>query len=107
MQSVSAARFFATLGGWELALLLLAFLACFTNGLVYPSIGLVLGEVAAAYDPAHGDRVEAIMLDLLKKICLAAGFLWVTGYIYYSLFQQLAETVSARLRGRYFRALLK
>jgi len=86
VESVSAGRFFSTLGGCDRVLLGIAFIACFCNGLVYPSVGLVLGEVTGAYDPGNEDPADEAMLKLLKYICLAGGYLWITGYIYYSLF---------------------
>ena len=86
VESVSAWRFFSILQGCDRVLLVIAFIACFCNGLVYPSVGWVLGEVTGAYDPANGDQTDEVMSKLLKNIFLVGGYLWITGYVYYSLF---------------------
>lgn len=86
MESVGAYEFFRTLKGFDRVLLVIGFVFCLANGLVYPSIGLVMGEVTGAYDPKNADKVDDIMLALLKNICLVGAFLWFSGYVYYALF---------------------
>ena len=47
------------------------------------------------------------MLDLFSKICIVAICAWVFSYLYYSLFQTVAEIIAYDLRGKYLRALMK
>ena len=85
-ETVSVWKFFATLNGSDKVLLGIAFFFSVTNGMVYPSIGIIMGEVTGAYDPKNADIVDEIMLGLLKNIAVVGAFMWITGYIYYALF---------------------
>ena len=66
-----------------------------------------MGEVTDAYDPSNTGLINELMLKNLKWICMFGAYIWVTGYVYYALFERIAETVAIDLRGKYLRALLK
>ena len=77
------------------------------NGFIYPAYSIAFGEVTEAYDPKNKGKVDQIMLDIFKVIGIAAVYMWLTGYAYYALFQQLSEQIATNLRSEYLRALLK
>ena len=86
-KSVSIFKFFKILDRSDKNLCIIAFFFCFTNGLVLPGVGLAMGEVTNAYDPRNADKIDDIMLGLFKWISMFGGYMWVTGYIYYALFE--------------------
>ena len=85
----------------------MAYMSAFCAGLGYPSLAIVLGSITNSFDPNSESSIKNTMLDLLKNILIVAFCLWLLGYLYYALFQQLAERIAYDLRGKYLRALLK
>lgn len=85
-ETVSVFKFFRTLNNSNKILLAVAFFFAVVNGMVFPSIGIVMGEVTGAYDPKNADIVDDIMLELLRSISIVGAVMWITGYIYYALF---------------------
>ena len=86
-EEISVFKFYGTLQGCDGILIKLAFFFCFINGLVYPLFALAFGEVTDAYNPKNKDRVDDIMLDMFGKLAIVAAYMWITAYVYFSLFQ--------------------
>lgn len=100
-------KFFSILDNKNKIYLFIGLVSALCCGILQPGMSLVLGSVTDAFNPQNKASIESIMLDLLWKIIVLGIAVWVTAYIYYSLMQQLAETIAIDLRGKYLRALMK
>lgn len=85
--SVSVFKFYAILSKPHKLLLGLGFFSAIATGLLFPSIALIMGEVVGTFDPTSHDDIAQLMKELLFKILLIAGVLWLNGYLYYAIFQ--------------------
>jgi ABC-type multidrug transport system fused ATPase/permease subunit len=86
----------------------LARLGSIIQGLLTPSIAIVLSENAKAYDPNNTEEstVETLRIVVIL-ICYIMGFMWVGAYMNYALWQHLAEKLSMNLRTVYLRKLME
>ena len=105
-ESISVNKFFTVLSPGNKVLVGVAYASAFLAGLGYPSIALVMGSITKTFDPQSKDSISDVMLELLQNIMIIAFSLWALGYLYYALFQQIAERIAYDLRGKYLRALL-
>jgi len=108
-KAIALCKYFTTppLPTGEKWLLFFAFFCVTVNGFIFPSISIVMGRLIRSFDPYQEVSVKDSMLEVLKFCSMIGGGLWVTGFIYYAIFQTLAELIAIRLRGRYLRALMK
>jgi len=104
---VSISKYFSELQGVEKFLLIFGYICAIGAGLIMPSVAVIMGEVVGAFDPNKIEEdIAELMKGLMRGILIISFSLWIIGYIYYSFFQHVAETIAINLRGRYLRALM-
>jgi hypothetical protein len=91
----------------EKFMLFVGSLGCLVAGCLLPALAILLGEVTNSFNPANGYKS---IYDGMKWTCLWITIVgvvsFVAGYIYYALFQHVAENISFNLRSRYLSAFL-
>lgn len=78
-------------------------------GLLIPSIALIMGSIAQSFGET-GTDVSAMadkVAGITKVVAVVALAIFFFGYLFFALWQHLAENLSLKLRKRYLDALLR
>lgn len=88
-------------------MLFLARFGSILQGLLTPTIALVLTENIRAYDPNNAEQsTKEAMRTVIILICWIIGLMFLGGYLSYACWQHLAEKLSMNLRTEYLRSLM-
>jgi ATP-binding cassette subfamily B (MDR/TAP) protein 1 len=88
--------------------MILGAISALISGFLLPCISIAMGAVTNTYDPSNSkDEILNQMKTICLYICLVGIGCWIFGYIYYAIWQHLAQNVSFHLRSRYLHAILK
>lgn len=77
-------------------------------GLLVPSIALIMGSIAQSFGAAADTSAMADKVaNITKSVAFVALAIFFFGYLFFALWQHLAENISLKLRQRYLNALLR
>ena len=108
-ETVSIHRFFKYNDAKDNLMLFVGTLGAVIAGLLVPSIALIMGSIAQSFGESGMDL--GMMSDKVQQITKLVAFvalaIFFFGYLFFALWQHLAENISFKLRKIYLDALLK
>ena len=108
-ETVSIHRFFKYNDTKDNIMLFVGTFGAVIAGLLVPSIALIMGSIAQSFGQDGMDL--AMMSDRVQEITKIVAFvalaIFFFAYLFFSLWQHLAENISFKLRKIYLNALLK
>jgi len=107
--TVSIHRFFAYNDAKDNLMLVVGTIGAIVAGLLIPSIALIMASVAQSFGES-GTSASAMadkVASLTKSVALVAAAIFFFGYLFFALWQHLAENISLKLRKLYLNALLQ
>lgn len=106
---MSIHRFFAYNDAKDNLMLAVGTIGAVVAGLLIPSIALIMASVAQSFGES-GTSASAMadkVAGLTKSVALVAAAIFFFGYLFFALWQHLAENISLKLRKLYLNALLQ
>ena len=101
-------KYFTYASKRDKAMMVVGSIAAVFAGFLVSAFAIVMGEVTNTFNPMNASEN---ITDKMKKqslyITLVGLGVWIFSYVYYALWQHLAENISFDLRKRYLNTLLK
>ncbi|CDW87364.1 abc transporter [Stylonychia lemnae] len=88
-------------------LLIIGTISAIGTGAMIPIVAVYLGDISEAFDQYNEveDRRQ-IIIDVTRKLAMLAFFIWISGYLYFALWQLVAEKITFDLRLRFLKTML-
>ena len=107
---ISFFQFFKYLSVHDKCLLYIGTAASIIAGMILPSISLIMGNVTAAFTGGGGASHQAIIDEMnfiASYVIMISVGLFITSYIFFAFWSNLAENIVIDLRKRYMKALMR
>ena len=107
-KTISFFTFFRYLSPHDKVLLYTGTAAAVLAGMILPSIALIMGNVTAAFtDGASKQTIIDQMNFIASYVVMISVGLFITSYVFFAFWSNLAENIVIDLRKRYMQALMR